>query len=235
MSKLESNRANAQLSSGPRTEAGKSRSSRNAISHGLQSSDVVLAHEDSEEFLRILRHYQQQVDLTDPEQAFLAEQLAQAQWRLTRVQRLTRLYFDLEVAGFSDNPSPDEIIVRNMEQRGNDVPATLHRHETHFLRLWWRIKRKIEKLGESEAVPKPIEQRMRQPRMTQPRMRQYDEPSTEPTLAEFQLTIEDVEKLENRQTNPWARIHTQVGRYLVSLDRTSDHTTVQTKPTALAA
>jgi hypothetical protein len=152
MTKLESNRANAQLSTGPRSEAGKSRISRNATSHGLQSGDVVLAHENRADYLRILEHYQCHVDLSNPEEDFLATQIAQAQWRLGRAQRLTRLYLDLEITGPSAAPSPDEIIVRNMEQRGNDVPATLHRHETHFQRLWWRIIRKLQSLRERDAM-----------------------------------------------------------------------------------
>jgi len=47
--KLAANRANAQLSTGPRTPEGKARSSRNALKHGLLSSQILLEHESAEE------------------------------------------------------------------------------------------------------------------------------------------------------------------------------------------
>jgi len=85
---IESNRRNAQQSTGPRTEIGKKTSSLNALRHGLTSRIVVLPTEDltayktfSEEFL---------ADLT-PE-TFAERQCAQTiidtQWRLNRVRAL---------------------------------------------------------------------------------------------------------------------------------------------------
>ena len=44
--KLEANRRNAQKSTGPRTEAGKKRSSLNAVTHGLRAETLVLLDED---------------------------------------------------------------------------------------------------------------------------------------------------------------------------------------------
>src|SRR5437763_124774 len=44
------NAANAQLSSGPATDAGKARSSRNAVKHGLTSKQLVIAPGEEEEF-----------------------------------------------------------------------------------------------------------------------------------------------------------------------------------------
>src|ERR1051326_1154333 len=44
------NISNAQLSTGPRTEEGKNRSSQNARKHGLTAAQLVIAAEDREEF-----------------------------------------------------------------------------------------------------------------------------------------------------------------------------------------
>ena len=44
------NAANAQLSTGPRTEAGKARSARNALKHGLTSRDLIVREDEKEEF-----------------------------------------------------------------------------------------------------------------------------------------------------------------------------------------
>jgi hypothetical protein len=45
---VKTNRANAQLSTGPRTPAGKQRSSLNALRHGLTGQIVVMPTEDLE-------------------------------------------------------------------------------------------------------------------------------------------------------------------------------------------
>ena len=47
--KLAANRANALLSTGPRTPKGKVNSSRNALKHGLLSGQILLEHENAEE------------------------------------------------------------------------------------------------------------------------------------------------------------------------------------------
>ena len=55
--RLAANRANAQRSTGPRTEAGKARSRANAVKHGLTGAGVALPGEDAErieaEFLQV--------------------------------------------------------------------------------------------------------------------------------------------------------------------------------------
>ena len=45
--------ANALLSTGPRTDAGKARSSRNAVKHGLTSKQLVIAPGQEEEFAEL--------------------------------------------------------------------------------------------------------------------------------------------------------------------------------------
>jgi hypothetical protein len=46
----EANRRNAELSTGPKTEAGKSRSRRNAIRHGLTAETVIAALVDADDY-----------------------------------------------------------------------------------------------------------------------------------------------------------------------------------------
>lgn len=47
---LQANRSNALKSTGPRTEAGMSIASKNAIKHGLQATEIVIPGEDPAEF-----------------------------------------------------------------------------------------------------------------------------------------------------------------------------------------
>lgn len=85
---IESNRENAQKSTGPRTEEGKSRSSQNAITHGLTAQQVIIDGEDPEAF-ELLRdelhaHYAPQLAL----EASFVELLAGQIWRALRIPML---------------------------------------------------------------------------------------------------------------------------------------------------
>jgi hypothetical protein len=47
---LEANRANAKLSTGPKSDAGRARSRMNALKHGFSSQEIVLEGEDAGQF-----------------------------------------------------------------------------------------------------------------------------------------------------------------------------------------
>ena len=50
LKQIEANRRNAEDSTGPRSKAGKQRSSRNAIRHGLTAETVIEPLEDAEDY-----------------------------------------------------------------------------------------------------------------------------------------------------------------------------------------
>ncbi len=81
------NRANAALSTGPRTPQGKAAASRNATKHGLSSAFRVLAHENQEEFDQLLEDLRAYHRPGDIHQRLLVDQLAKSQWLLARAQR----------------------------------------------------------------------------------------------------------------------------------------------------
>ena len=86
--KREANRQNAQKSTGPKTDAGKERSSRNAIKHAMWSQRrVQLFGESEQDFLQryaALREYYQPVG---PVEEFEVERIAQMQRRMERASR----------------------------------------------------------------------------------------------------------------------------------------------------
>src|SRR5271170_6535374 len=86
--KIESNRANAQFSTGPRTEEGKARSAQNACKHGLTAQQLLIKPEEREDFEQILAHYQNQIDPHGPIQRTLFDELVAAAWNLRRVRIL---------------------------------------------------------------------------------------------------------------------------------------------------
>ena len=84
-SKIEANRRNSQLSTGPRSDAGKLVVARNACKHNLTSLNIAIAGEDLEEF-QILLH-ETAIDLVPRStiENALVQQIAYAEWKLLRI------------------------------------------------------------------------------------------------------------------------------------------------------
>ena len=82
---LESNRANSQRSTGPKTPRGKARSSLNALKHGLTAAQIVIGDEDPQEFealrANLERDFQPETDF----ERELVERIASYTWRLRRI------------------------------------------------------------------------------------------------------------------------------------------------------
>jgi hypothetical protein len=87
---IEANRRNSQLSTGPRTEAGKLRSSRNRLTHGLFASLDALPDHDRERFNQILQSFVDQFNCADEDDELLRwlHELAHASFRIARVRAL---------------------------------------------------------------------------------------------------------------------------------------------------
>jgi hypothetical protein len=84
--RLAANRANARLSTGPRTDAGKAASSRNAVTHGLYCRDLLLPGEDAGELAALRDGLVADVRPRGAAQELIVEQLVAAAWRLRRAR-----------------------------------------------------------------------------------------------------------------------------------------------------
>jgi hypothetical protein len=82
------NRANAQQSTGPRTEIGKQRSSRNAITHGLTAATAVLPTEDPAAYQRHIQQFLDEYRPATPTETHLVHELANTAWRQNRIPLL---------------------------------------------------------------------------------------------------------------------------------------------------
>src|SRR5438045_1517954 len=80
--KIEANRANALKSTGPRTAEGKTRSSMNALKHGLRARTLILPGEDPGEFAAIGQAVAEQPG--ESAEAMMLNQLTELQWKLRR-------------------------------------------------------------------------------------------------------------------------------------------------------
>jgi hypothetical protein len=103
---IAANRLNAQKSTGPRTLAGRQRSRRNAVRHGLTAETAVLAFESADEYAafeqKIIADYEPR---TTVEHQLIAR-LAALLWRLRRASTIESELFQSQI--------------RTMRQRGVD-------------------------------------------------------------------------------------------------------------------
>jgi hypothetical protein len=85
---LAANRVNAQLSTGPRTEAGKARSARNAVKSALTGQTVLLPNDDVDEYAALVAAFQHDLAPVGQAECELVQSIVDTHWRLRRIQAL---------------------------------------------------------------------------------------------------------------------------------------------------
>src|SRR5947209_18765159 len=99
--RAETNRENANKSTGPRTEAGKQRSSLNALRHGLTGHTVVLPSDDLVAYQRHCKGFHDQYQPKNPTEVQLTQTVADLSWRLNRA---TAFETNMPTLGILENP-----------------------------------------------------------------------------------------------------------------------------------
>ena len=79
------NRTNAKHSTGPRTPAGKRKSSLNAIKHGLSAKTIVVGNEDPTQFEALRANFERDFQPETHLECELVERLVAHAWRLRRI------------------------------------------------------------------------------------------------------------------------------------------------------
>jgi hypothetical protein len=113
------NRANARHSTGPRTPAGKQRSSLNALRHGLTSRTVVLPSEDLAAYRRLTQEFFDEYQPQGPTEKQLVQELAATAWRLNRIPALEA---DL-LARATAPPTPESAIAFDIVEPSAPSPT----------------------------------------------------------------------------------------------------------------
>ena len=99
---IDANRANAQKSTGPKTEEGKAKSCLNRLSHGLASSATIVPGEDPEEFKALLTDLMNEYEPATPTEQILVEKMTINQWLSLRAFRLQgEAFLDRQLNGDS--------------------------------------------------------------------------------------------------------------------------------------
>jgi hypothetical protein len=115
----EANRRNSLRSTGPRTQAGKSASSQNAVRGGLYARSLLIPGEDPVELEALARDYFESCNPQTPTEAALVAQLLRSEWLIRRMTTV-----ESQLWSFHDQGNR-----KYAERRGEDLD------EPHLLAL----------------------------------------------------------------------------------------------------
>jgi hypothetical protein len=157
---IESNRRNAQRSTGPTTQSGKARSSQNAVRHGLTAETVIGPLEDPADYRAFEQAVTAAYDAETAVERELVLRLASLLWRLRRATSVETglLQIQCEASTAPDrDPEPalpklagEMCDVIEIFQSGRDSNKSELAH--CFLRLADLDNRIFERLGRYEAA-----------------------------------------------------------------------------------
>jgi hypothetical protein len=153
VARITANRENAQHSTGPRTEAGKARISRNAFKHGLSAVQVALTGEDLLEYKRIV--LENRIDLAPARaiQEALCDQISYTEWKLLRIAKWETEIIDASLVG---RTAPSMALF-------GDTPAKalerLHRYEAQLRRGMHQNLRALGRLQKDDSTNPSLAER----------------------------------------------------------------------------
>ena len=145
----EANRRNARRSTGPRTEPGKVRASRNALRHGLTSRQVVLEDEDGAAYEELRRDLHAELRPESELERLLVNRIAAQQWRLARIPALEA---ELLERLRHNALGQDEGLGAAWSRDGGGALAKLNRYEGALER---NLLRQLDELRRVQAERRP--------------------------------------------------------------------------------
>jgi hypothetical protein len=141
-----SSRMNGAKGRGPTTDDGKTKSSRNALKHGLTARTSLLVNpEDEPGFLRYHSAMFEALAPADEVQATLAEIIVRAAWRL-------RLFVDIEADYMRDNLRIGGRLHHAFTFPSNDRFAVLNRYQSTIERGMYRAMGDLRKMQQKSAA-----------------------------------------------------------------------------------
>ena len=134
------NAANAQLSTGPRTEEGKRQSSQNSRTHGLTAQHPVIPDEDRAAFDQLRAQLHAETKPQGALQQIIFEELVHSAWNLRRVRAMEA---ELNAS------APDAFLTDDASAAKFD---RLARHHTRIERAFFRSLRELKALQTDAAL-----------------------------------------------------------------------------------
>jgi hypothetical protein len=153
--RINASRANGALSRGPITPQGKTRSSLNALDHGLTAQTVVLQCESQESFQTTLDNFLVRFQPVDTVELSLVHEMVAAAWRLQRVWDIEGRIFEMCVEG-SRNPSDSAQLAKGFYNFAVGPQFNLmHRYESRLHMIFQRALNTLTMLQKARMQNEP--------------------------------------------------------------------------------
>ena len=136
---LTANQANAQHSTGPRTDQGKARVSQNALRHGLTARHLVIRDDEREEYADLLNSLSSELDPQGAVETIAFHELLHAAWSLHRFRRIEAEASRGTVEDFTD-PATTTVLDR------------LTRYQSRAQRAWQKALHELRVLQTNRAL-----------------------------------------------------------------------------------
>jgi hypothetical protein len=136
---LTANQANAQHSTGPRTDEGKARVSQNALRHGLTARHLVIRDDEREEYADLLNSLSSELDPQGAVETVAFHELLHAAWSLHRFRRIEAEASRGSVEDFTD-PATTTVLDR------------LTRYQSRAQRAWQKALHELRVLQTNRAL-----------------------------------------------------------------------------------
>ncbi len=193
---LAANRSNAQLSTGPRSEIGKARSSKNNLKTALTGRTVLLPDDDADRYEQHLNTYRKIYEPVGERECEIVQSLADATWRLDRIPGLEEAIYVKGCNQFADQ-------VAELDPRARLTMLRMHTYlayERQFRNLQiqeMRLHRLREKLvAELKQLQKERAQKERDELATAAKLylaAKHDKKPFDPSEFGFEFSTGDVE------------------------------------------
>jgi hypothetical protein len=134
---IAANTANAQHSTGPRTEEGKLRVAQNAVKWGFNSQSACLSTENKEEYEAFVQNYLNEKKPQTTEEKFHVKTMADAMWRLNRVRRFENEILEQSLGAnpFTDSDERLSRELMKVNRYEKAIESSFHRAAAEFKRL----------------------------------------------------------------------------------------------------
>jgi hypothetical protein len=182
------NRANAAHSTGPKTEAGKKRSSLNAYRHGLTGQTIILPAEDLDAYQDVTRTFFSDYKPVGTLEKHLVQFLADTTWRLDRVAALET---NLIALGFDEHSNsittehPEAhaalVIIEAMREQTRAL-AVLGLHSARLARIF---EKTLQQLKDAQKERRATEASYPRPPRSSKWIGNKDFPTSPPKMASF--------------------------------------------------
>ena len=172
---IAANQRNEQLSTGPKSDEGKSRSARNALKSGLDAQSPLIPGESPDAFAQLQDEYYSRYVPTDPEQRFYLDSAILSEWLLRRFKRVEEQLWAL-AASRIEKPVAGLELGQSFDQ-DNKVIMRLHRRVVHTRKTYQQAMDTFHRLQAETAPPQPEEIQPPLPKFASFRPTDYRGPS----------------------------------------------------------